>query len=157
MLKTVKVMECGLSDRSGYVATNADPATQLTKVISISDEGQYRGVEARVARLDDLELPPPDLMKIDVEDHEFEVFNGGRKLLDEHRPVILFESRDGGDGGKVGELLRAHGYRLYGLQLQAGADASLDLVPLNPGDVSFSNHFNLVAVPIGDETRWFGS
>jgi FkbM family methyltransferase len=154
-LASVYVMECGLSDQSGYVTTNADRATQLTKVISDSGASRVRGARVKVARLDDLDIPPPDLMKIDVEDHEYAVLDGGRKVLADHRPIILFESRDGDNGGKAGELLKSYDYHLYGLQERPGMESAVDLLPINPADDSFSHHLNLVAVPIGDEARWF--
>lgn len=154
-LKTVEVMGYGLSDHSGYVTTSENRATHLTKVISNSDEWQDQGAKAKVVRLDDIDLPPADLMKIDVEDHEYEVLEGCRRLLDQHRPVILFESRNGGDGGQVGEFLRQHGYLLYGLQQRVGTETGVDLFPINSARASSSNQFNLVAVPNGDEGRWF--
>ena len=75
--------------------------------------------------------------------------------MSEHRPVILFESRNAGDGGKTGEFLRRHGYLLYGLQQRVGTEPGIDLLPLDSAGASSSNQFNLIAVPIGDEGRWF--
>ena len=44
-----------------------------------------------VGRLDDIDLPACDLLKIDVEGAEHLVLQGGRKTLARHRPAILSE------------------------------------------------------------------
>ena len=45
-----------------------------------------------VRRLDGLDLPAPDLIKLDVEGHEAAVLSGAFRLLTRHRPLIVFES-----------------------------------------------------------------
>ena len=53
------------------------------------------GIEVPLKQLDSLDLPPPSVIKIDVEDHEVAVLKGGQRLLTENRPAILFESLRG--------------------------------------------------------------
>ncbi len=154
-LTTVEVMGCGLSDHSGDVTISADQAAHLTKILPESNYSAARGVTARIARLDDVDCPAPDLMKIDAEDHELAVFEGGRQMLEKCRPIILFESRIEGDGGKAGAFLRALGYHIYHLQQRAGAAPGITLSPIDQGGAPSGDHFNLVAVPSGDEARWF--
>jgi FkbM family methyltransferase len=43
-------------------------------------------------RLDDMDLPPPSLIKIDVEGHEANVFRGAERILSSARPVVIFEN-----------------------------------------------------------------
>ena len=50
------------------------------------------GVEVPLMPLDDLDLPAPHVMKLDVEDHEDSVLTGARRLLARHRPYVAFES-----------------------------------------------------------------
>ena len=45
-----------------------------------------------VARLDDLPLSAPTVMKIDAEGYEAEIIAGGREVIRETRPFIFFES-----------------------------------------------------------------
>lgn len=47
-----------------------------------------------VVRIDDLDLLPPHFVKIDVENCEFEVINGMKQTLLEHRPILWIEIRD---------------------------------------------------------------
>lgn len=50
------------------------------------------GVSVPLRRLDDLDLPPPAVMKIDVEGHEAEALTGASRLLETIRPLVVFES-----------------------------------------------------------------
>lgn len=46
-------------------------------------------------RLDDLGLPAPNVVKIDVEGAESRVLDGMRETLAQHRPVLIIEIHDG--------------------------------------------------------------
>ena len=48
--------------------------------------------QIQTAALDALGLEPPSAIKVDVEGAEAKVFKGGRKLLSEHKPMIVFEN-----------------------------------------------------------------
>lgn len=50
------------------------------------------GERASRRRLDDLDLGSPRVVKIDAEDHEWEVLAGGKELISKAKPFIVFES-----------------------------------------------------------------
>jgi FkbM family methyltransferase len=66
-------------------------------------------------------LAPPDVIKIDVEGGEFDVFRGAQKTIAEHRPAITFESdenaqRFGYTRKQLCEFLRETGrYRFFAI------------------------------------------
>jgi FkbM family methyltransferase len=68
-------------------------------------------------QLDGMNLPPPDLLKIDVEGHELEVLKGAGKILRKVKPFIVFENKpdDAGLGKCLEPLyyLTELGYELF--------------------------------------------
>jgi FkbM family methyltransferase len=57
-------------------------------------------------------IPPPDVLKIDVEGAELNVFRGAVRLLESKRPTLIFESSER-SRVEVTSLLRNLGYTLY--------------------------------------------
>jgi FkbM family methyltransferase len=68
---------------------------------SISRESNARSIACRVEALDDLvsrgSIKPPDLVKIDVEGGELDVFYGMKNIIREVTPYIIFEADDNMD------------------------------------------------------------
>lgn len=54
-------------------------------------DDHMRRVRVQQCSLDDLEIPAPDLLKIDAEGAELAVLKGGRRLFRERRPKIVME------------------------------------------------------------------
>lgn len=65
-------------------------------------------IEVEVVALDDLALPRPDVVKIDVEGSEVAVLEGARRTLAEHAPVLLIELHATND--ELCDLLEPLGY-----------------------------------------------
>ena len=125
------------------------------------------GVTSRIARLDGLGLPPPDVIKIDVENHELEAFIGAEQTIDRARPIIVFENSVMGqssDGAMAPiRFLAGKGYRfystgwvvrgdddriVYGGQPQDPSQARLALVPVLPAHrFLLPGQINLVGIP----------
>jgi len=58
----------------------------------VSDKPSSREKKIRVTTLDTLKLEAPSVLKVDAERAEAKILKGGRRLLEEHRPMIVFES-----------------------------------------------------------------
>jgi FkbM family methyltransferase len=88
----------------------------------VETNGGNAGVEVRAVRLD--ELPEfskrcPQLLKVDVEGGEPEVFRGATSLLDRSdAPSIIFESFE---IARDAAILRSHGYEVLQPSLQSGS------------------------------------
>ena len=73
-----------------------------------------RGIEVETVTIDHLIAQgwaPPDIIKIDVEGAELRVLRGGRRLLCEHRPILLLEMF--GDRAQTFALLEEYGYECF--------------------------------------------
>ena len=58
------------------------------------------------------QIPPPDVLKIDVEGAELSAFRGAARMLKEKRPVLIFEM-DGVHWEEISRTLCGLGYALY--------------------------------------------
>ena len=89
LTKNIVLHNIGLSDHEG-VAHLVLPHS--VKAAQASFDSGAEGVPADIARLDTLNLPAPDLIKLDVEGHELEMLKGAGETLEQHKPVIVFEN-----------------------------------------------------------------
>jgi FkbM family methyltransferase len=131
-LKAV-VEQAGLGNQVGChnIALSDQPGAVRMRLVDKFQSGQAAiedvaagSADAAAATLDGLQLPPPTLMKIDVEGAEYRVLSGGRETLVKHKPMIVFEN--GRCDGAVQRtlkplaLLQSLGYRLYHLSWLKG-------------------------------------
>jgi len=92
------------SNLEEFIIPQAYGLGDLDQALTISEEsktqtGQTKlnplgfGVtKVQVRKLDNLDLPPPNVIKIDVEGMESKVIEGGQKIIANHKPHILFEN-----------------------------------------------------------------
>jgi FkbM family methyltransferase len=131
--------------------------------------GALAGLEAggpretvALRRLDDLVLPPPDVIKIDVEGHEPQMLAGAFATLETQRPMIVFESwyrpRDVEASVMPLLLIEELGYALYRPMWRGidgvlgdsapaeGAEGELALLPFAAAHrLAFACDFNVLA------------
>ena len=101
-----------------------------------------RVIEVELVAIDDLVaggvLPPPAMVKIDVEGAEIAVLEGMRDTIERHRPAIVCELHD--THAEFVATMTAHGYRLINLEgtipvQEGGASAhALALPAYDQGD-----------------------
>jgi FkbM family methyltransferase len=76
-----------------------------------------------VISLDSVRLPPPDLIKMDIEGGESDALRGARELLAKHKPIVLLALHGPEHVTFCPEFLRSCGYRVFnlaGCPLKAG-------------------------------------
>ena len=100
-----------------YTAVTESPARPSEK-----DSAQKEIVAIKTRSIDELierNFAPPDIIKIDVEGHEFDVLLGARKLLLAKKPILSVElhpdllARRGTSGLAIAEYLEDAGYVIY--------------------------------------------
>jgi FkbM family methyltransferase len=108
----VRVVELALGDRDGRGELTAGVDEDQARVNRSADSGQA-SVDVEVTTIDRLVdtavVPPPDVIKMDIEGAEVEALRGADRTLSERRPVLLIESHDRWD--ELEPLLSAHQYR----------------------------------------------
>ncbi len=125
--------------------------------------GEAGGTRVRLVRLDDMDVSPVDVIKVDAEDHELDVLAGADATIARDRPFVVYENwlhRDQPDLTLAPtEFLAQRGYRFfYPAWGQKGRDdcitaaqdgsRQLALVPFLPAQrFVLPSQLNIVAVP----------
>ncbi|TAH35908.1 MAG: FkbM family methyltransferase [Alphaproteobacteria bacterium] len=169
--KKITTHPYGLSDSEGFFPLHEGRHSALSRL----DPNATHGTMVKVCRLDDLDLPDPDIVKIDVEGHEAAVFNGGAKRIQRAKPIIVLESWfDAKKSAAMLEplqLLAAWGYEFYQIAFEHTANGqtyftrdlekdgkatALCLIPL-PLDTRplFAEALNVIAIHPQTATRFF--
>ena len=110
-VSNVRVLSVAVSQRAGFAKMNfnagGDAGNFGSTALSLDGD-----IVPTIA-LDDMQIDRLALLKIDVEGHEWEIFQGAEGTIDACRPVVYFEAkRLPGTVASI-EFLQEHGYRCY--------------------------------------------
>ncbi len=112
----VRCHNLALLDRTGPVSMYL-PDHIHSGCATVAPDGKGGNPSIQTSTLDSFSAEPPDVMKVDVEGTELQVFKGGRELLKKHTPMIVFENkRDKDDISQTMQpilLLEQLGYVFY--------------------------------------------
>jgi FkbM family methyltransferase len=90
--QNVIISRKALSDREGEGDLRGNRGKTVGWSLSRFRDEQT-GQAVPLVRIDSLALGKLDLVKLDVEGHEFETLMGGEQTIREHRPVIVIEEK----------------------------------------------------------------
>ncbi|MGO9059420.1 MAG: FkbM family methyltransferase [Candidatus Binataceae bacterium] len=116
-LRNVRVVQSAMSDHSGLSGFTTS-RVQTQNSLSPAEDTIFL---VTTTRLDDLAVPPPDLIKMDVEGAESAVLRGARNTLSRHRPVVFVALHGAEQLKQCFELLRQANYGIYNLEGKAMA------------------------------------
>jgi FkbM family methyltransferase len=93
--------------------------------------GPYGETPVTMARLDDLDLGHVGFIKIDVEGHELEVLDGGRKTIQKSRPNLIVEIEEKHTNRPIKDILnQICGYGYQAFACQDGAITHVEYIDL---------------------------
>ena len=139
----IDVICAAVADRPGWGRLQIVDDQSWSKLVQYGEHPfTERVIEVPCVAIDELvssgRVPPPTVVKIDVEGAELEVLAGMRETIGAHRPAIICELHD--THAAFVEAMEACGYRVINLEgtapmRDAGASAhALALPRLDPGD-----------------------
>lgn len=106
----IEVLPYAVSDHSGTLLLDTSCGSSQAFV---SENGSVRVVAETIDSLvQQQRIPPPTLLKIDVEGHEHEVLKGALETIRRWRPVVLCDYNEGDTLGTVRQLLSPLGYEI---------------------------------------------
>lgn len=135
------VVPCGVASGTGLRTFCIGKRSRSSNYLAEYGHSQTGGEAERqtivTLALDDLLrwLPPPKIVKVDVEGAEGEVLAGAARLLEDHRPVLLLEVGEPA-AEEVTALLKMRAYRLLD-----GEHAGLNREPIDRAA------WNTIAIP----------
>lgn len=96
-LKNVELINCALSNQQGkttfYVVENYPEESGLKKRHYNNLDAKVENIEVNLKMLDEYteKFSRVDYIKLDAEGAEINILNGGKKLIEKHRPIISVE------------------------------------------------------------------
>lgn len=113
--KNVTLFKLAVSDSIGQCYINDIDVTVQDNYgeCKVSDSGQLVETVTIDSLVEKRKLLPPNLVKIDVEGHEYNVIKGMDNTIRENLPVIFYENMHGDDLGKIYDYLTELNYKIY--------------------------------------------
>ena len=108
----IQIVNAGASNKkSERILKDFDPTTKSNygDIHITSDEG----INVKMITLDNVELANCEVIKIDVEGHEFEALQGCVKTISKFRPVIFYEAMEWDVWNNCQQFLDARKYKQY--------------------------------------------
>ena len=151
-LVNVQTFHGALGESDGVIDFPAPPLTSVGNFGGIGRDAKVQHMgKVTMRRLDSLDLPPPNLVKIDVEGFDLEVVQGGLELVRKHRPVLFYEALRAAKTVELNRLLHEEGYRLFWFFAPY-------ITPMNLRGMKLKNalrgDMNVAAFPPGIDPVW---
>jgi FkbM family methyltransferase len=128
-IKNCEVIEAAVSSKEETVFFDV---STLPVSGHISQNREQPGYEVLTVVLDDLvnagKIPPPDVIKCDIEGAEYEALIGTRQTLRKYRPTIVLATHGAEVHGRCCELLKDLGYEVTSLSKDKDVNASDELI-----------------------------
>jgi len=129
-VSNVEIIEAAVSDRRGHDRLSSGPSSSMWH---LDAQGE---LEVPTINLDELvlneKLPPPNLIKMDIEGAEFLALSGSARVIEEFHPVLILSTHGYEIHYRCRSFLESAGYRLTPIS-RALIDESRELLAVYGG------------------------
>ena len=152
-LQNVQTFHCAIGEHDGSLEFPAPPLDGVGNFGGVGRDAKLPATATvPMRRLDSLnDLPPPSLIKIDVEGFDLEVVQGGLELLRKHKPVVFYEALRAAKTAALNALMQSEGYRLFWFFAPYITPSNLRGVKMKQ---ALRGDMNVAAMPPGVEPVW---
>ena len=141
----IQIVNAGASDKkSQFILKDFDPAESTNYGDIHITEGE--GITVKVITLDSMGLGSCNVIKLDVEGHEFEALQGCTKTISKHRPVIFYEAMEWDVWNKCHDFLSDRKYKQYWVACRT-KPISKTFKPSEENPFGDSTVSNILAIP----------
>lgn len=155
--KRVSCHNIALSDSDGTAQMGVVPGSSGLASLARDQDQDSEKHKVQACRLDSLDYPKPDFIKLDVEGYENEVIQGGMNALTAKKPMMMFENWVTKDDPEHTLLpiktLLGYGYLLFVPMWWIGAPTNELFWPL-PHQAFPKGPRQMAYVPFDPETRF---
>jgi FkbM family methyltransferase len=120
-LRNVRIVQAAVAGCSGLRGFTTDQ-----NAFENALAGGDSGLLVPTVSLDLLSLPPPNLIKMDIEGGESEALRGSRRILRENRPVVLVALHSREHARFCGGFLKSLGYKVLSVSQPLAEPQPLD-------------------------------
>jgi FkbM family methyltransferase len=117
------VHDYALGDRDGFTELVVMPKTGMAKLAESEFQAEFSSpnrIQVRIAKIDTLVLtgaiPPPALIKMDVEGAEVLILNGARHVLTRYQPILFAELHSPSLLAQCESIITNVGYEMFDLK-----------------------------------------
>ena len=135
-LRQVTLVQAAVAEAEGLLPFEVHESTSMGRLAAGEDTGCLVPTLSLDGAVFARGLPPPDVIKIDVEGAEAAVLRGAARVLRECRPVVAVSLHGADCFRDCHALLRGHGYDIAdfaGKRVASGDPPQADLLALPPG------------------------
>lgn len=112
-LTNAHCLQAALGAQNGFIKVPPLNYNQDNNFGGLSLEGQSKGEQVSIMKLDNFNLPTCDFIKIDVEGMEHSVLQGAANLIEQFKPPLYLENDRQTKAAELIGLIDSMGYNMY--------------------------------------------
>lgn len=112
-MNNVQLFNIALGNTNGEIYVSEYDPTKKENYGTSFVTTEETSIQVPIKKLDDLDIPLPDVIKMDVEGYEYDVLLGCENKIKEKNPIIFYEAHETKQFAEIYNFLNKFDYRFY--------------------------------------------